>query len=66
MIEPYVSVQLRSSYGRDLIYPMNATARLFTQLVGRKTFHEADLKVISNLGYEIRWISRELPTSEDL
>lgn len=67
MIEPrIVQLQLRSAYGQDRVYPKNITAFAFCALTGRKTFSDADLKVIRELGFELEWVPQTLERfSED-
>lgn len=48
-----VKVQVRSVYGKDLVYPANALAESFTQLTGQKTFSHAQLQVIECMGFEV-------------
>ncbi len=54
-----VELERVSAYGTVRIYPANATARLLAQLTRNKTFSDADLAVIVNLGYSIKWRSHE-------
>lgn len=53
-----IQVQLRSVYGRELIYPVNEMALKFTKLLGRKTLTKSDIAHIKALGFEIEWISQ--------
>lgn len=55
-----LQVQIQSKYGRDLIYPINTTAKNFAKLLKKKTFSEDELLQIQILGYEIEWILRSL------
>jgi len=55
-----VRVRLVSVYGRELIYPVDETARLFAALVGRKTLDRAHLETIRALGYEIELVAPTL------
>jgi hypothetical protein len=48
-----VLVEVRNSYGRDLVYPADGTARIFAKIAGTRTFSPAGLDLIRQLGYEI-------------
>jgi hypothetical protein len=48
-----VEIQVKESYGRILIYPLNDTAKLFTRLTGLKTLREEDMAVIKALGFVV-------------
>lgn len=49
----FVQIQVKESYGRILIYPLNDTAKLFTKLTGLKTLREEDMAVIKALGFVV-------------
>jgi hypothetical protein len=46
-------VMRKNVYGIDLIYPVNETAIIFANLIGKKTFGANDLDLISALKYKI-------------
>lgn len=46
-------VRIVSVYGRELIYPVNATAAHFATLTGRRTLDRTHLETIRALGYAI-------------
>lgn len=48
-----VQVFSRQVYGQRLIYPANRVAELLAQLAGVKTFNQAQLKAIRELGLDI-------------
>ena len=57
-----VSVEVRTVYGNDLIYPVNEPAKIFASLTGTKTLTLADLQRIQALGFEVAEVhSRKLP-----
>jgi hypothetical protein len=58
-----VLVEVRSVYGKQRIYPANATAEHFTSLVGQKTLTMDHLRVIQALGYAVETVSRALDLS---
>lgn len=60
-----LEVQLRTIYGRDLIYPVNETARRCAELVGRKTLLEVDLKRLQALGFVVEWIPASVPLAAE-
>lgn len=49
-----IVVQVRSVYGNDLVYPQSPIAHLFALLIGAKTFNAKRLRLIKELGYEIK------------
>lgn len=51
-----IKVQRRFKYGRWLNYPVNGFARQCAELVGRKTFLDADLEKLQALGYTLEWV----------
>lgn len=51
----FITVQMRSVYGNDLVYPMDDAARLFAKLTGSKTFNDSQLATIKALGYAFIW-----------
>jgi|TARA_Y100001949_G_scaffold150690_1_gene136016 hypothetical protein len=50
---PLVEITYRNVYGRDLIYPVNVTAKRFATLAGTTTLSPGDLKVIEALGFTV-------------
>ena len=53
-MEQVVTVQVRSVYGNELVYPACRHAVLFAEIAGTKTLSESVLRRIRALGYEIR------------
>lgn len=51
-----VEVKEKSVYGGKLIYPNNAQAILFADLINKKTFSIRDLSIIADLGFRIEII----------
>ena len=49
-----ITVKVKNVYGQDLIYPADDNAQRFAQLTGKKTFTKYDLRLIRELGYEVR------------
>lgn len=52
-----IKVQLKTVYGKALIYPICTAAHIFTALIGRKTLTYTHLEAIRALGYNIEWES---------
>jgi len=50
---PDVQVKIKQVYGRDMIYPANETAILFTRFTGQKTLTPRDLALIRQLGFHV-------------
>ena len=46
-------LKTKNVYGNELIYPVNETAVIFANLIGKKTFTANDLDLIVALKYEI-------------
>jgi hypothetical protein len=53
-MELICEVEPRTNYGTTHLYPINAVAKLFARLVGRKTLTMDELRVIAALGYTIK------------
>jgi hypothetical protein len=47
-------VHAKNVYGRETYYPACDTAKLLAQLTGHKTFTDADIRTIRQLGYTIQ------------
>jgi len=60
MIGLLITVEVRSVYGRDTIYPVDAAARAFASIAGTTTLTVPVLKQIIGLGYEVQY---QLPRS---
>ena len=61
--KPFITVQVRSSFGNERVYPMDNTAAIFARLVNTKTFSREQLLLIKTLGYEIHVAAGQLPFS---
>ena len=48
-----ITVDIRSNYGVEAIYPTCEAGKLMLQLTGRKTFTRNDISVLKQLGYAI-------------
>lgn len=49
-----ITVKITKNYGVEAIYPIDENAQLFAQLAGTKTLTRSTLKIVKNLGYEIK------------
>lgn len=48
-----ITVEVRYNYGREAIYPICDKARIFSDMLGRKTLTRADIASIKALGYAV-------------
>ena len=48
-----LKITTKDVYGKPTMYPANETAKLFTELLGKKTLSIDDIQNIKKLGYEI-------------
>ena len=55
-----VQVELKSVYGKGLIYPRNATAFIFAKMLGVKTFSRAQVQGMRDLGYIVGHVVQEV------
>lgn len=53
-------VQIRSVYWNEMIYPINDTAKLLTELTGRKTLLKSDLAIAIKLWISIKFVAKEI------
>ena len=51
----HITVEVRSVYGRDTIYPVCDAAKAFASIAGTTTLTVSVLKQIIGLGYEVRY-----------
>ena len=49
----WITVEIKTVYGNDLIYPICKTAKTFAALTGKKTLTTEAIKNIKKLGYKI-------------
>lgn len=54
-----VQVEVRSVYGCDRIYPANDAAVTLAALAGKRTFSDADLKLIRELGFRVEEVANK-------
>lgn len=53
IMQKKILVQIKNVYGNDLVYPVCDDAKLFAELIDKKTFSKHDLANIKRLGYTI-------------
>lgn len=58
-MEMKIQVQVKSSYGNMLVYPVCDTAKMFTKLTGNKTLRLEDIEIIKKLGFSIEQVQPE-------
>jgi len=49
-----ITVEIKSVYGTQKIYPACQKAEVFCKMVGQKTLTETDIKRIKELGFEVQ------------
>lgn len=55
-----VQVEKKVVYGRKLIYPFNDLAKKLVALTGRKTFFPEDIKLIEQIGFEVKSVAPDI------
>ena len=56
-----LKVEIKTVYGKDLIYPRCKRSILFTKLMGTKTISEDNIMLIKWLGVDFETINRNVP-----
>ena len=54
MSNKLITVEIKSVFGNEKIYPVSIEAFTFAKLIGQKTFTDRDIAVIKELGYEVQ------------
>jgi hypothetical protein len=49
-----ITVEIKSVFGNEKIYPVSVEAHTFAKLIRQKTFTEQDIAIIKDLGYEVQ------------
>ena len=57
----HITVQVRSVYGNDLVYPADERAVLFASLLRVKSFNAQQIHAIRALGYAVNVATGPLP-----
>ena len=60
----HLEVCIKTVYGVERIYPVNASAMILADLLKKKTFDTRDIEILKRLGYEIKQV--ESTKLEDL
>ena len=55
-----VKVEIKNVYGREQIYPRNAWAEIFAEMVGQKTLTRANIAHIKRLGFQVEVVVPEV------
>lgn len=53
-----LSIDIKTIYGKETVYPMCENGKLLAEFKGQKTFTEADIKLLKKLGYSFRIYSK--------
>jgi hypothetical protein len=48
-----IYVEIKNTWGKDLVYPACEISKKLCRLTGKKTFSREDIKIIMDLGYNI-------------
>ena len=57
-----ITVEIKTSYGTERIYPICDKALKFTELTGTKTLSKYDINIIKGLGYTVK-VKHTTPTT---
>ena len=60
MMNKEIILEVKSVYGKDLIYPSCHIANALIKLKDKKTFNKSDLDVFKSLGMNITWKARTI------
>ena len=60
MMNKEIILEVKSVYGKDLIYPSCHITNALIKLKDTKTFMKADLNVFKSLGLIIKWKARTI------
>lgn len=53
-----LSIEVKTVYGKETIYPRCNTSKLLAEFKGQKTLTERDLKILKEIGYTFRLFSK--------
>lgn len=54
-----IKVTIKNVYGNSLIYPVCPTAKLFAEIIGKKTLPIEVINLIKKLGYEVELVAEK-------
>ena len=62
VIQMHIQVEIKNVYGKELIYPICASAKIFADIADTKTLTFETIQLIKRLGYtiEINLLRKEL------
>ena len=52
-----IELIIKNVFGNELVYPACYQGKTLAKFKGTKTFTDADLKVLKDLGYKFKWIA---------
>lgn len=55
-----IIIQIKNVYGKDMIYPINETAKQFAALIGTKTLTRCAISQIEKMGYSVQYETQTL------
>jgi hypothetical protein len=55
-----LQVSIRNVYGRDVVYPVCETSKLFAELARQKTLTDRELSILKKLGYTFEVVPQTL------
>lgn len=59
-MKDHIEVEIKTKYGRDIVYPVDRKAHLFCELLGGQlSLTEDNIKHIKSLGYQVRVKTQE-------
>jgi hypothetical protein len=58
-MDKIMQIEVKSVYGKELVYPANQIACKFSLLTGQKTFSHQQLALIESMGYTITLVSKQ-------
>lgn len=60
----HIVVEVRSVYGKEMVYPICDSARLFALIANKKTLDHATLCMIEALGFTINQVPKNITWKE--
>ena len=52
-----ITVQIKSIYGNEMIYPICPQAKIFAELAGTKTLTRTAINLIKDLGFKVNVVA---------
>lgn len=54
MNDQFITVEIKTVYGKEAIYPHDNAAQLFAQMLGQTTLTRDNIRYIKALGFNVR------------